>query len=192
MRVVSLLASTLILAASAFGQQTAVSPDNSTQSVSPAQTPASTADQPPEHPCTVAQVRELLGLTGANQLRIQVMRKMMVQIKQAFPPFMPKDVMDDMESSLEKIDMEPMAVRAYQRHVSTEDAAQLIAFYKTPTGQRVIRVLPIVTGEMQDAGAKEGERVAQEVIQQHMDEIKAAAVKYRQQQPDTPTITAPN
>jgi hypothetical protein len=145
----------------------------------------------PEHPITVAQVRELLELTGANQLRIQVMRKMMVQIKQAFPPFIPKDVMDDMESSLEKIDTEPMAVRVYQRYFSTEDAAQLIAFYKTPTGQRVIRVLPIVTGELQDAGAKEGERVAQQVIKQHMDEIKAAAAKYRQENSDTPTITAP-
>jgi uncharacterized protein len=190
MRVVSLLASTLILATAAFGQQSTAPADSSPQTA-PSQS-STTVDSPPEHPCTVAQVRELLELTGAIQLRVQVMRKMMAQIKQAFPPFMPKDVMDDMESSLEKIDIEPMAVRAYQRHVSSEDAAQLIAFYKTPTGQRVIRALPIVTGEMQDAGAKEGERVAQEVVRQHMDEIKAAAAKYQQDHAAPPTITAPN
>lgn len=190
MRVLPALASTIVFAGIALGQQAPVSTNK------PANHPIS-AEEPtaspaaPEHPITVAQVRELLELTGANQLRVQVMRKMMAQIKQAFPPFIPKDVMDDMESGLEKIDMEPMAVRVYQRYFSTEDAAQLIAFYKTPTGQRVISVLPIVSGELQDAGAKEGERVAQEVLKQHMDEIKAAAAKYRQENSDTPTITAP-
>jgi len=190
MRVVSLLASTLILTTAAFGQQSTAPADSSSRTA-PSQA-SNAVDQPPEHPCTVAQVRELLELTGANQLRIQVMRKMMTQLGQALPPFMPKDVIDEMESRLEKIDVEPMAVQAYQRHLSTEDAAQLIAFYETPAGQHVVRILPIVTGELQDAGSKEGQRVAQEVIQQHVDEIKAAAAKYQQEHAAPPTITAPN
>jgi hypothetical protein len=53
-------------------------------------------------------------------------------------------------------------------------------------------VLPSISQELQENGARQGEQISREVIQRHMDEIKAAAAKYRQQQPDTPTITAPN
>ena len=121
-----------------------------------------------------------------------MMRGMMTQMVKAFPPFVPKDVIDDLEASMEKMDIEPMAVTAYQKHVSTEDAAQVIAFYKTPAGRRVISVLPQVTQEMQENGAREGIRISQAVIQRHMDEINAAAAKYKQDRADTPQITSPN
>ncbi|MFZ0661596.1 MAG: DUF2059 domain-containing protein [Acidobacteriaceae bacterium] len=175
MRVVSLLATTLLLSTLAIGQSV-----------------TSTIDQPPAHPITPAQVHELLRLTGANQLSVQIMRGMMANLRKTFPPYVPKDVIDDLEARMESIDFEPMAVEAYQKHVSTEDAAQAIAFYKTPAGKRLVGVLPQVTAEMQASGAKEGMRIVQEVIGQHIDEIKAAAAKYREQQSDTPKITEPN
>lgn len=190
MRVVSLLTTTLVLAASAFGQQAPASPQNSAQSAPPSQ--VSTADQPPTHPITPAQVHELLELTGANRLKVQMMRGMMSQIVKAFPPFVPKDVIDDLEASMEKIDIEPLAVKAYQKHVSTEDAAQVIAFYKTPAGRRVVSVLPQITQELQESGAQEGIRISQAVVQRHMDEIRTAAAKYQQDHADTPHITTPN
>ena len=191
MRGVSLLASTLAFATFALGQQAPVPPQNSIPGSSSVGKLA-VVDQPPEHPITPAQVHELLELTGANRLKVQMMNGMMLYFRKAFPPYVPKDVIDDLETSLEKIDLEPMAIKAYQKHISTEDAAQVIAFYKTPAGRRLIGVLPSISQELQENGARQGEQISQEVIQRHMDEIKAAAAKYRQQQPDTPTITAPN
>lgn len=190
MRVVSLLASTLILATASFGQQS-TAPAGASSGRSPSQ--ASTGvDQPPEHPCTPAQVRELLELTGANHLKEQAMRGMMTYMQKSLPPFMPKDVIDDLEASLEKIDLEPMAIESYQKHISTEDATQLIAFYKTPAGKRVVQVLPVITQELQEEGAKQGVKVSREVIERHADEIRAAASKYQQDHAAPPTVTAPN
>jgi hypothetical protein len=176
-----------MLAATAIGQQTPATPHSS------AHVTASTTatDQPPAHPVTPEQVHEILVLTGANKLKDQMMHGMMNYLQRAFPPYMPKDVIDDLETSMAKIDMDSMAVESYQKHISTEDAAQLIAFYKTPAGQRVVKVLPAITEEMQAGGARQGMLVAQRVVEQHRDEIQAAAMKYQQQHSDTPTITSP-
>lgn len=185
MRFISVLATALIFATPAFAQQA------SSTSSAPAQTTA-TADQPPAHPATRAQVHEILVLTGSDKLKNQVMRGMMGYLQRSFPPYMPKDVIDDLESNMENIDMESVAVTAYQKHVSTEDAEQLIAFYKSPAGQRLASVLPAITQEMQLNAARQGMTVAQQVIEKHRDEINAAAAKYQQEHSDTPKVTSPN
>jgi len=186
MRVLPLLVTTLLLAAPVFAQQA------STSNSAPSQATTAAADQPPLHPATPEQVHEIFELTGANKLKEQMMRGMWVNLQKNFPPFIPKDVLDDLETSLLKIDLEPLAVKAYQKHISTEDAAKVIAFYRTPAGRRLISVLPQISHEMQVGGSRLGMQVAQEVVARHMDEIKAAAVKYQQEHSDTPKITSPN
>lgn len=186
MRVLPLLVTTLLLAAPVFAQQA------STSTSTPSQGTTAAADRPPLHPATPEQVHEIFELTGANKLKEQMMRGMWVNLQKNFPPFIPKDVLDDLETSLLKIDLEPLAVKAYQKHISTEDAAKVIAFYRTPAGRRLISVLPQISQEMQVGGSKLGMQVAQEVVARHMDEIKAAAAKYQQEHSDTPKITSPN
>jgi hypothetical protein len=176
MRYVSVLASCLILVASALGQQT----------------PAPSADQPPAHPITAAQVHELLELTGANRLRDEMMSSTLGYLRTSFPPYVPKDVIDDLQASLQRIDLEPTALKAYQMHVSTEDAAQVIAFYKTAAGRRVIAVMPLIARQMQVSATIDATQVARQVVERHKDEIKAAALRYQQEHSDAPTITSPN
>lgn len=195
MRVLPLLVTTLLFAVPVFAQQ--ASSTNST----PAQSTAAVAEKPPAkaitvnlypppaHPITPAQVHELLELTGANKLARQVMHGMWSNIQKTFPPFIPKDVRDDLELSIMKINFEPLAIQAYQKHISTQDAAQVIAFYKTPAGQRLVGVLPEITREMQENSEKLGTQVVREVIARHMDEIKTAEAKYRTEHSDTPKIT---
>jgi hypothetical protein len=139
-----------------------------------------TEAQRPEHPITVVQVHELMTLTGADHLKNQVMAGMIPYVQQAMP-FMPADVLDEFQARMGKADFEPMMVQAYQKHLSTEDAAQLIAFYKTPTGQRVIAALPAVVRETQEGGARMGQQIMGEVIQAHRPEIEAAVQRYKQE-----------
>lgn len=147
-----------------------------------AASPGKAADeaQRPEHPVTRAQVHELMVLTGSDHLRSQVMAGMLPYIKQAMP-FMPQDVLDDFQSRMAKADFETMAVQSYQKHLSTEDAAQLIAFYETPAGKRVISALPAIVRETQEGGAHLGQQTMTDVIQAHRPEIEAAVQKYKQE-----------
>ena len=169
----------LLIGTLAFAQQTTGSASGPPRETSSA--PA--ADQPPVHPVTPAQVHELLELTGAGNLKNQLMRGMMVYMRQSFPAYMPKDVVDDLETSLENADMEPMLVAAYQKHLSTEDATEIIAFYKTPAGKRVISSMPLIVQDLQQGGGKLGEDVAHQVFERHKDEIEAAEKQYRQTHP---------
>jgi hypothetical protein len=190
MRVLPLLVTTLLLAAPVFAQQTAV-PQHA-KAAAPSEAVAQTVGQPPLHPITPHQVHEILELTGANKLKEQMMRSMWGSLQKSFPPFFPKDVLDDLEANMLKIDFEPMAVKAYQKRISAEDAELIIAFDKTQAGKRLIAAAPLIQQEMLMGGYKAGVQVAQEVIARHADEIKAAAAKYKQEHSDTPQVTSPN
>jgi hypothetical protein len=186
MRFAAVLAITLFGVSSALGQSAPATPSQAT---------TATADAPPQHPITREQVHEILELTHANELASQIMQRMFVNMEKAFPPYVPRDVIDELETNLEHINFEPMAVVAYQKHISTEDGAKIIAFYRSPAGRRLTDVTPQITREMQEGGAREGSRIVQEVLSKHMDEIKAAAQKYRvdhQDQSDKPSIITPN
>jgi hypothetical protein len=80
-------------------------------------------------------------------------------------------------------DLEGAMVRSFQQHMSTEDAAQIIAFYESPAGKHMIAVMPKVLNEGQDAGAQLGQQVMFEVIQRHKDESNAAARLYHEEHP---------
>ncbi len=171
----------LLIGTLAFCQETTRPPSGPAQESSSA--PA--ADQPPVHPVTPAQVHELLELTGATNLKNQLMRGMMVYMRQSLPAYLPKEVIDDLETSLENADMEPMLIAAYQKHLSTEDAVEIITFYKTPAGKRVISSMPLIVQDLQQGGGQLGEDVARQVFERHKAEIEAAEKQYRQAHPSS-------
>jgi uncharacterized protein len=164
-----MLCAGLMVSLPVVAQQSEWNPDNAAEEA-----------QRPEHPITVAQVHQLMVLTGANNLRSQVMAGMLPYIRQAMP-FMPADVLADFQSRMMKADFESMTVQSYQKHLSTDDAAQLIAFYETPAGKRVIAALPAILRDTQEGGAHLGQQTMAEVIQAHRAEIEAAVQKYKQE-----------
>lgn len=143
---------------------------------------------PPANPITADQVHELMQLTGTVNLTKQMLDGMMPTLRQSMPPYMPPDVLDDFEKTLLGADFEAMLVHTYQAHLSTEDAAQIIAFYRTPAGQRMMAAMPQIARESQAAGQQLGEQVMIEVLERHKAEIEAAKEKYQTQHP----WTAPN
>lgn len=151
------------------------------QSAAPAQ-PASAAPAL-DHPVTADQVQQLMDLTGTAAMQKQVMHNMMPSLQKAMPPYMPQDVLDDFERSVLGKDMQDAIVRVYQEHLTSDDAAAAIAFYKTPAGQRMLTAMPVILQEMQSAGAQIGMKVMQDVMERHKMEIQAAKDKYDQEHP---------
>ncbi len=178
MRIPLLLAAALIAGAPAIAQTTPHTP--------------APATAPPAHPITDAQAHELLQLSGADALEKQTMRNMVKYLHQVMPPFIPADVIDDIENRLEHADFDAQVIAIYKEHLSTRDAAAAIAFYKTPAGQDVVRALPAITQESQEAGAKLGQQIAMEVIQAHKAEIQAAAKKYEEERSAPSAPAAPS
>ncbi len=144
-----------------------------------AATPPVEAGPAPAHPVTLDQVHEMLQLTGYANLKKQMVANMVPYLKQAMP-FIPADVLSDFEGRMEKADFETVIVKSYQAHLSTEDAAQMIVFYKTPAGQHMIAQMPLILKETQQAGAELGQKTMGDVIEAHKTEVEDAAKKYQQ------------
>jgi uncharacterized protein len=153
----------------------------------PLAAPAAQAmDKPPEHPITVDQVHEMMRLTGSANLTKDMLDASMPTLRQSMPAYMPEDVLQDFEKTL--LDggvIDKMVVEAYQAHLSAEVAAEIIAFYKTDAGQRMLAVMPQIMKDTQAAGEKAGEQTMMDVLQRHKAEIDAAKQKYEQQIPGT-------
>ncbi len=148
---------------------------------------------PPAHPLTPAQAREIMQLTGTDQIKNKLIENVMQYTQHAFPPYVPSDVREDVHSSLEKMDIETPTVAIYQRYLSAEDAEKTIEFYKTPAGKDLVLVTPLLMGEIQQSALKQGQQTFQAVMERHKTEIEAAQKTYDQQHPATapPTLGPP-
>jgi len=139
------------------------------------------AEAAPAHPVTPEQVREILALTGAADVRRQMLDGLVPHVKTMLP-YMPQSVLNDIQQSMAIADFDGAVIHAYQERLSTEEAAEIIAFLRTPAGRKMTSVLPQVQEEGQQAGAQLGQQVMLEVIQRHEAEIEAAKKRYQQEQ----------
>ena len=178
MRKIVCLSCALFLALPAVAQQSAAPAQ-----AAPSATSAPAAALTPDHAVSADQVQQLMDLTGTAALQKQMMHNMMPTLQKAMPPYMPQDVLDDLERSVLGKDMQDAIVRVYQEHLSSDDAAAAIAFYKTPEGQRMLAAMPVILQELQSAGAQIGMKVMQDVMLRHKLEIQAAKDKYDQEHP---------
>lgn len=151
------------------------------QTAGNAGTASAPTDQAPAHPITLDQVHEMLDLTGAMNMSRQMLQGLMPLLQQSMPPYMPADVLDDIQKSLMEADLESGIVHAYQAHLSTEDGTAIIAFYKTSAGHRLLAAMPQIMKESQQAGGQLGQQIVGQVLEKHRAEIEAAKTKYDQE-----------
>lgn len=108
------------------------------------------------------KVRALLEVTGASKLGQQVMDAMTAQFAQI--PELPEGFIQEFKRLARPADLIDLIVPIYTKHLAEEDLDALIAFYKTPTGQRFIAKQPVITQESMEAGQRWGESLARRVL----------------------------
>jgi uncharacterized protein len=58
----------------------------------------------------------------------------------------------------------------YDKHLTAEDVKGLISFYESPLGQRAVEVLPVITREAYEEGARRGEEAARRITERLISE----------------------
>jgi hypothetical protein len=165
-------------AASSTGRRT---PDQVTGSIiaTRAPAPAQAAGQPlPADAPTRDQVLTLLDLVEARQTMVDAMEnvKLMMQnsaeesFRQKVPNATPKQIkaLRGMFEEVTKAPLDEMisaVISIYQRHLTKTDVEELIRFYSSPVGQKLLRQQPQIMRESMQAGA--------EIQRKRMDEIQA-------------------
>jgi len=142
----------------------------------------------PEHPLTLDQMKVLYEAMGYDKTIDGNLQKM-IGMQKARAPFIPTDFWDDLDSSFKKIDYPTALLDVYKKYLSTEDAAKLIDFSKTPAGQHFFETLPETSREATTAIQKEQQMTGQQVQARHKDEIDAALKKYREEHAPKPVPT---
>ena len=184
----------MTLSFSAFAQQpsTSTTPAPASPAAQPSAAANETPIKPPANPITPAQIKEMQELTGAEAMKKRIVANAMQFYRSQFPAFVPKDVIDDLDKSLENADLESHAAEIYPKYISTEDANQIIAFYKTPAGQRMIAAQPYMMTEMQRSAVQVAQQTAKDVMTRHKTELEEAQQKYiQQQQQQKPSLSTP-
>jgi len=129
-----------------------------------------------------ADVRHLLELTHAGALATQTMNAMEANMRPLMTDAFPKGeyreklislFFDKFHAKLDVQQLVDMAIPAYKKYYSDEEIKQLIAFYQTPLGQKMLDVAPQLVAETQAAGqnwgAQLGRECMQEVLAEHPD-----------------------
>ena len=109
------------------------------------------------------KIRELLEVTGAGKLGIQMMNNMIAAYKKDMS-YVPNDFWDEFTKEANPDDLIKLIIPIYAKYYTNEDITLLLQFYKSPIGQKVIEKLPLISQDSYEAGAKWGEEIGEKVV----------------------------
>jgi hypothetical protein len=119
----------------------------------------------------VNDIRHLLTITGAGELGTQIIEQSLAQLRDLFtllPPEIRDRVMKEFETELRKEfaadKMIELVIPIYDKYLTAEEIKELIAFYESPIGQKVITALPQIARDAWEAGAQRGKDVGDRVF----------------------------
>lgn len=177
----ALAIATLFCAAPLLGQESAA------QQQKPATQPPATAAQTvpapkrtPEQidPAKKAAIKHLMDLTETSRLGESISTAISSQVRSVVGHSMPQDRLEKFMASFDQKfqahasedGIEKLIIPIYAEHFSTEDIQQLVQFYESPLGQRVIKTLPEVAQQSQNAGMEFEREAALTTLHEMSDE----------------------
>ena len=126
---------------------------------------AGTPKAPPEAETRKQKVLDLLRLTGAGNLGIQLMQGMMTQLKPTLPD-VPEEWWKRFEASVDLNDINDLIIPIYTKHFTDGEIDAMLAFYRTPEGRAIIAKMPVVLQESMAAGKAWGEKLGGQIVRE--------------------------
>ena len=128
---------------------------------------AQTRSALPTDSAKVTLTRQLLKHVGAVDLAIGMMENAL-PAQRAATPHIPAVFWDRLlaEAKARRGELEDLMVIIYERHFTTDELRQLLAFYQTPIGRKLLASQPSISQESMRAGEEWGGRVGNVVAEQ--------------------------
>ena len=167
--------------------------------VQPGQTaaakPAATAPAEKLDPAKETAIRHLLDITGGAKEGENINEGMTGRVKEVMTRALPPDQLPKfMDTFTQKFTASapPSAVtdavvKIYAQHFSLEDIQGITKFYESPVGQRMVKEMPDVVRDSQDAGMQMDQKVVIAVLRAMSDEYP----QLKQMLPPDPDHPAP-
>ena len=108
-------------------------------------------------------IQTLLELTGSGKMGMQAMETMLVSFKQTYPQ-VPENFWKDFMKEVNVDALNKMLIPIYDKYYTELEIKQLIAFYQTPLGNKVITTMPQIMQESMQAGQAWRTAIAEKVF----------------------------
>jgi hypothetical protein len=116
------------------------------------------ADNAPD-PAKQADIVRLMKLTGAGNIGLQAMDQMIISLKGAMTN-VPEKFWTEFRKEVNADELVNLIIPVYDKHLSHAEVKELIRFYETPVGKKMISVMPAITQESMQVGQQWGMGVA--------------------------------
>ena len=108
-------------------------------------------------------ILKLLRISGTDKMADQMMDAIIPQFQQLIPDI-PKAFWDRFRAKLNIDDLLYACIPAYSKYYTHEEIKQLIAFYESPLGKRMVEITPLLAKDTMEIGQKWGEKLGQEIV----------------------------
>ncbi|MGB8633811.1 MAG: DUF2059 domain-containing protein [Rhodanobacteraceae bacterium] len=115
------------------------------------------------------QVRELIKVTGGAEMMHRMMTQMIPGLSNTMQealPCVPASYWNGFANKQAEQDLINRIIPIYQKHFSSEDVADLLKFYRTRVGRKVLEEMPGIMSETMRDGQAWGRKRAQQMIDQ--------------------------
>jgi hypothetical protein len=106
---------------------------------------------------------ELVNVMGGGDIAKQVMGSLVNSFKTVYTD-VPSDFWDDFVNEVDPREIEELLVPIYLKYYTEKELDDMIAFYKSPTGKKMIESMPGVMQESMEIGKAWGAKLAERVM----------------------------
>ena len=116
-----------------------------------------------------ADIKHLMEVTDVSSLGMQIMNRLILTMKQGRSEAHEK-FWDDFRAEFDINELVGMIIPIYEKHLTHEEIKQLIAFYESPIGKKLIKVQPQIMMESMAAGEEWGKKLVQRAMEKLREE----------------------
>lgn len=112
----------------------------------------------------IKDIRRLMDITGSGNIGMQVMSNMIESYKKMLPN-VPPSFWDGFVKEVDIDSLVEMIIPIYDKYLTHEEIKEIIKFYESPVGKKLIKVLPMITNESMEVGSKWGRDISNKLIE---------------------------
>lgn len=109
------------------------------------------------------KINQLLELTGSGKMGIQVINQMINSFKTSHSSIK-DEFWEDFKKEIKAEDITNMIIPIYDKYYTESDIDQIIAFYNSPVGKKMIATMPQIMQESMAVGQVFGKKIGDKLI----------------------------
>ena len=118
----------------------------------------------------IDDIQKLMELMDAKAMGLQVMQTMNASLKATGNPVYSEGFFEDFMSEVDFDELVELTIPIYEKHFTHDDIKQMIAFYQSPIGKKLLKKQPAILKESMAVGIAWAQKITEKLIEKMRDE----------------------